>query len=143
MTHLLDTDHLTNLQRKDGREWATIVRHVRVVGELEVGVSVVSFHEQVIGLHAKLNAAKSGEELIRWYRKLGDLLDSFASMNLVPFDPPAAAILDVIRKAPKVRTKPMDLRIAAIALAHDLTLVTRNTRDFELVPRLKLEDWTK
>ena len=36
---------------------------------------------------------------------------------------------------------PYDLQIAAIALAHDLTVVTHNTREFARVPGLKLEDW--
>jgi tRNA(fMet)-specific endonuclease VapC len=31
--------------------------------------------------------------------------------------------------------------IAATALAHNVTLVTHNTREFERVPGLKLEDW--
>ena len=36
---------------------------------------------------------------------------------------------------------PYDLLIAGIALAHDITLVTRNTREFERVPGLKIENW--
>ena len=35
----------------------------------------------------------------------------------------------------------MDTMIAAHALAEDLILVTHNTRHFERVPGLKLEDW--
>ena len=35
-----------------------------------------------------------------------------------------------------------DTLIAAHALAEKLTLVTHNTRHFENVPQLKLEDWT-
>ena len=31
--------------------------------------------------------------------------------------------------------------IAGIALARDLTLVTRNTREFERVPGLRVENW--
>jgi tRNA(fMet)-specific endonuclease VapC len=40
-----------------------------------------------------------------------------------------------------VVAKPVDLMIAATALAHDLTLVTHNTQDFIRVPGLRLEDW--
>lgn len=35
----------------------------------------------------------------------------------------------------------LDTQIAAHALAEDLILVTHNTRHFEKVPKLKLEDW--
>lgn len=34
-----------------------------------------------------------------------------------------------------------DLQIAAIALANDLTLITHNTREFERVDGLQIEDW--
>ncbi len=36
---------------------------------------------------------------------------------------------------------PNDLLIAAIAQANNLTLITRNTREFSRVAGLKLEDW--
>lgn len=36
---------------------------------------------------------------------------------------------------------PNDTMIAAIALAHNLTVVTHNTREFGRVPGLRLEDW--
>ena len=34
-----------------------------------------------------------------------------------------------------------DLYIAAIAITHDLTLVTHNLREFSRVPGLRTEDW--
>ena len=36
---------------------------------------------------------------------------------------------------------PIDLQIAAVALTHNLALVTNNTKDFENIPALALEDW--
>jgi predicted nucleic acid-binding protein len=36
-----------------------------------------------------------------------------------------------------------DIMIATTALDNDFTLVTNNTKDFENIPNLKLEDWTK
>ena len=37
----------------------------------------------------------------------------------------------------------MDLRIASIALAGDCTVLTRNLVDFQKVPQLRIEDWTR
>ena len=35
----------------------------------------------------------------------------------------------------------VDLLIASVALAHDLTMVTHNTADYRNIPGLRLEDW--
>jgi tRNA(fMet)-specific endonuclease VapC len=45
-------------------------------------------------------------------------------------------------KAARVRIGTPDLRIAAIVLANNATLVTRNLSDFRKVPGLRAEDWT-
>lgn len=143
MTHLLDTDHITFLQQQDGREWAVIVGHITTVGQRNVWLSVLSFHEQVIGIHSELNKARKPSDLPRWYRRMNELFDLYSKSNLLSFDDDAAATLEVLRKVPKLRLDPMDLRIAAIALSRNLTLVTRNLSDFARVPNLKVEDWTK
>jgi len=36
-----------------------------------------------------------------------------------------------------------DMLIASIALSNDCTIVTNNVREFERIPGLKIEDWTK
>ena len=35
----------------------------------------------------------------------------------------------------------VDLMIASVAVVHDLTLVTHNTKDFRNIPGLRIEDW--
>jgi tRNA(fMet)-specific endonuclease VapC len=68
-------------------------------------------------------------------------LAQFASL---PFDDLAATTFGVIRAQQETRGVSIgayDLQIAAIALANNLTLVTHNTREFERVEGLQVEDW--
>ena len=41
----------------------------------------------------------------------------------------------------RLRVGTMDLKIAAIALAHDASVLTRNSKDFSRVSGLRFEDW--
>lgn len=62
----------------------------------------------------------------------------------LPFDDHAADRAAQIRTDLAAKGTPIghyDLLIAAIALAHSLTLVTHNTREFGRVAGLALEDW--
>ena len=64
----------------------------------------------------------------------------------LPFDDDAAAIYADIRADLEVQGTPIgqfDTMIAAIALAHGLTLVTHNTAEFARVPGLQLVDWER
>lgn len=72
---------------------------------------------------------------------LATFFDGFASLS---FDGRAAAIGGRIRADLASQGTPIgpnDLLIAATALAHDVTLVTHNTREFGRVEGLALEDW--
>lgn len=62
----------------------------------------------------------------------------------LPFDQTAAQICGKIRAGLAKQGKPIgpyDIQIAAIALAHQATVVTHNTREFVRVPDLLTEDW--
>jgi predicted nucleic acid-binding protein len=64
---------------------------------------------------------------------LGVFEGDFAG-KLLPFDSAAAAAYAEIfaaRRGAGLHTKPIDLMIAAIALSHDLSIVTRNVDDFD------------
>ncbi len=66
----------------------------------------------------------------------------FGDMQVLPFDHAAAAQFESLKKE-RIRIGTMDLRIASIALANNMTLLTRNTVDFERVLGLRFEDWTR
>jgi tRNA(fMet)-specific endonuclease VapC len=68
----------------------------------------------------------------------------FREFICLPFDGEAAKIYGQIRAELERRGTPIgayDLQIAAIALTHNLTLVTHNTREFSRVDGLQWEDW--
>ena len=60
---------------------------------------------------------------------------------VVPFDQAAEDQFQLLRSQ-KIRIGTQDLKIAAIALANNLIVVTRNQRDFGKVPGLTVEDWS-
>jgi tRNA(fMet)-specific endonuclease VapC len=140
MIYLLDTDHLSVFQRKRGAEFSRLSSQLVAVPRIDVGISVVTFHEQVLGCHSYLSRSRTADDLVKGYDRFYKLLKDIATVPIVPFDAAAAAALDSL-KAARVRLDPMDLRIAAIALANNLTLLTRNTVDFSRVPGLNFEDW--
>lgn len=68
-------------------------------------------------------------------------LQPFASL---PFDDAAADAYGKIRSTLEragTPIGPLDMQIAAIAVTHDLILITHNTREFARIPGLKYEDW--
>ena len=68
----------------------------------------------------------------------------FSLINSLPFDGNAAREFGEIRAYLARQGTPIgpyDLQIAAIAKAHDLILVTHNTREFSRVLGLRVEDW--
>lgn len=62
-------------------------------------------------------------------------------MQSIDFDSLAATEFSNLLSQ-RIRLGAMDLRIAAIALARGLTILSRNLRDFRKVPNLLVEDWT-
>lgn len=62
-------------------------------------------------------------------------------MTVLPYGADAHTIFQELQ-AQKLRVGTQDLKIAAIVLANNAILLTRNTQDFSRVPNLKFEDWT-
>jgi tRNA(fMet)-specific endonuclease VapC len=65
-------------------------------------------------------------------------------LNLIDLDRFAAEEAAVIRAQLEKKGKsigPYDLLIAGLARSRDLTLVTNNTREFERIVGLRIENW--
>jgi tRNA(fMet)-specific endonuclease VapC len=137
---ILDTDVLSIVQRADGPEYDNLVERLDSADE-EVAVSIVSFEEQMRGWLAFIARAKTANQQIKGYARLHALLEDFSTRPILDFDQPSALEFERL-KASRVRVGTMDLKIAAISLAHDALLLSRNLTDFRKVPMLRVDDWS-
>ena len=75
-----------------------------------------------------------------------DVVENFAArMPVLPFDEKAATHYGEIRASLERKGEPIgphDLMIAGHARSESLTLVTNNTREFERVDGLRIENWS-
>lgn len=138
---VLDTDVISIVQRGDSPEHRRLVERIDASGLIPY-VTITSFEEQVRGWLSECSRARTADDYAVASSRLKLLLDDYRTRPMLEFTF-AAAIQFRILKTLKPRAGTMDLRIAAIALAHNATLVTRNVRDFAGIPSLRVEDWTK
>jgi len=72
------------------------------------------------------------------------LSEFFAPFESIPFDDAAGEQYAVIRLQLEKEGRLIganDMLIAAIAMAHDLVLVTRNNREFHRIAGLRIQKW--
>lgn len=138
--YILDTDHLSLIQR-NGQEGKRILIKLATIEDLEVAVTVITYEEQVRGRLSFLSRAKTLDEQVFAYQGLQQLGMDYRSIVIIPFDHASALEHQRLRKAyPRVGN--MDLKIAAISLTNNATLLTRNVSDFGKIIGLRTEDWS-
>ena len=75
---------------------------------------------------------------------LGLISDLLQEVTILDFDADCALQFGKIQGGllqQGISVSTADLMIAAVALVHDLTLVTHNTADFQNIPSLRYDDW--
>lgn len=137
---VLDTDHLSELQRRDSRRGVKLRERLEKQTDRRITTTVISIEEQLRGRLAVINESEAGIAQVLPYTRLTELLEFYAGWMILPFDQIAARQFRELRGA-KIRIGTMDLKIASIALAHSATLLSANLRDFRQVPDLSVEDW--
>jgi tRNA(fMet)-specific endonuclease VapC len=129
MNFLVDSDVCSAYMRGEARVSHKFMQHggqialsAIVVGELSV---IAEKHGQTGVYRQRLEELIGGTHLLQYdlpcARRFGEVRWQMMRMGLI--------------------CPPIDLMIAATAMAHDLILVTHNTRHFEKVPGLRIDDW--
>jgi tRNA(fMet)-specific endonuclease VapC len=138
---ILDADHVSLLLGRHPQ----VSHRVTALG-VDVAITVVTVQELFNGWVVRINDAKDTEDLVRLYGKLSRTISLCKQVKVAEFDRVAGDCYQcILIETPSLAKKRLrkDMRIAAIALSLQVTVVTRNYRDFSQVPGLCLEDWTQ
>lgn len=130
LRYLLDTDTVAFHLRKSS---AGLKRRLRKVPVGQVALSVVTEMEIRYGLAR--NPSPRIAPLVE------ELLDAMTILPLTSDVAPTYAKVRAALESKGTPIGPLDLMIAAHALAARLTLITGNLREFRRVPGLRCEDW--
>ena len=134
---VLDTDTLSLLLRSHPRLTDRVSRSA-----VEVVVTEITRIEQLKGRFDALFKAEDGERLLMARQRLLDTEKDLDRIEILPLDEAAATEFERLLGTKGLRRIGRgDLLIASIVLANKATLVTRNVRDFQRVPGLKIENW--
>lgn len=128
--YLLDTNILSDLVK---HPQGVVFQRIATVGEDRICTSII------VACELRFGAAKGGSS-----RLIDQLERILEVLPVLPLVPPVDRHYAVIRKHLEQAGTPIgpnDLIIAAHALAMNLTLVTANTREFQRVPGLSLNNW--
>ena len=137
---LIDTNVLSEFSRRVAPDW----RVKSWLGAASAGslyVSVLTLAEIRRGIEL-LPQGKRRDELESWFET--DLLEPFDDANILPVTRAVGdrwAALSARAQQKGIQPAVIDGLLAATALEHDLTLVTRNVKDFEHLEVLLFNPW--
>ena len=118
----------------------------RVTNEVpNVVTTIITVQEIFNGWAGRVNNPAEANNLVRIYGKLWQTTKFLKTIEILKFSELANTYhQNLILKHKFLAKKRLekDIRIAAIALSFEGTIITRNHKDFAQVPGIKIEDWT-
>lgn len=135
-----DTDVLTEILLGNEK----YVSRAAAFPELERAVPIIVIEEII---RSRLNVIRQSEagtsriSIERAYEFFEETFYDFQRVQILSYTLEAELFYQQWRQQ-KIRVGAHDLRIAAICMAHNAKLISRNRRDFEYVPDLKVEFWS-
>jgi tRNA(fMet)-specific endonuclease VapC len=142
MVVILDTDHLTVIQRRAEPAYSRLRDRLSKFPPNAIQTTIISFEEQMRGWLALISRARNQSREVEAYERLQALMRFFNEIPVLDYTEVAASQFEDLRHS-KLRVGSMDLKIASIALSHDGLLLSSNLKDFNPIPNLRVEDWTK
>lgn len=135
MKYILDTDTISYYLRPTNARTFRIFVRIEEVELEDLATTIFNYSEIAYGLKLKPDLAK----------KLSKQYKGFLSLiGCMDYDKEAADIFSTTKAKLKKEGRilpDLDLMIASVTIANDLTLVTHNTKHFSRIKDLKLEDW--
>ena len=130
MKYRLDTNMCIYAQKNN----PNVIAKIKQNFQQGLAISSITLAELEYGVQASANIEKNTVSLMKF----------LSIVDVLPFDSGAAVeygkiCADLRKKGTPIGT--MDMLIAAHARAENLIVVTHNTREFERVEGLQLEDW--
>ena len=128
--YVLDTNTVLDYFRGKGNVAANLL----ALPPSEVALPAIAAYEVWVGVLGSRNAK----------RRQAQYEQFLATVEVLPFDSAVSRRAAELRQDLERRGEgigPLDTLIAATALAHNATLVTRNRREFGRVPGLQVVDW--
>jgi tRNA(fMet)-specific endonuclease VapC len=135
--YLMDTDHLTLYEQQHPH----LLRHLTAHPPDSIATSIVTAEEMLRGRLARLSGRLTGPARVQGYTYFRLTLELLRHVPVLPFDQSCEQQYQHLLGL-RLRIGTQDMKIAAIALAGGLIVITRNSRDFGLVPGLTVEDWS-
>jgi len=131
MMYLLDTNICIYLIN---RRPENVVNHIKLLHPHQIKLSAISIAELEYGVSKSKNRDKNRNALV-----------NFASaFDIIDFNDEDAEVYGLIRANLEKKglvIGPYDMQIAAQAISRDIILVTNNTKEFERIENIKLENW--
>ena len=138
MFAVLDTNHLREVAL-GGRLAQQNSRRASQSGA-EVFTTIITVQEATAGWLALINRLKAGEAQVSAYTRFQATVAALRHFDILPFDKDAARAFHLL-SGRRLRVGTMDLKIAAICMAHEAVLLTRNVSDFAKIPELRVMNW--
>ena len=130
MKYMLDTNMCIYAQKNN----PNVIAKIKQNFQQGLAISSITLAELEYGVQASANIEKNTVSLMKF----------LSIVDVLPFDSGAAVeygkiCADLRKKGTPIGT--MDMLIAAHARSENLIVVTHNTREFERIEGLQLEDW--